>query len=69
MLEYAVRLPDGPARRFFTAAIGLLPGTLTAHVETARLTVHVLDRSLPLATTLQALEDRIADLYGLPPLA
>jgi multicomponent Na+:H+ antiporter subunit E len=65
MVEYAIRLPDGPARRFFAATIGLLPGTLTTELHGARLTVHVLDRALPVASMLRELEDRTAALFGL----
>jgi multicomponent Na+:H+ antiporter subunit E len=68
MVDYAVRLPDGPPRRFFAAAIGLLPGTLTAELHSGGLTVHALDRHLPVVPMLRELEDRTAALFGLPPL-
>jgi multicomponent Na+:H+ antiporter subunit E len=68
MVEYAIRLPEGPPRRFFAAAIGLLPGTLTAEMHSGSLTVHVVDRALPVARRLRELEDRTAALFGLPPL-
>jgi multicomponent Na+:H+ antiporter subunit E len=68
MIDYPVRLPDGPARRFFAAAIGLLPGTLTAELHSGGLTVHALDRHLPVVPMLRKLEDRTAALFGLPPL-
>jgi multicomponent Na+:H+ antiporter subunit E len=67
LVDYRVSLPEGPARRFFAAAIGLLPGTLTTELEGDRLTVHALDRRLPVATMLQELEDRTAALFGVPP--
>jgi multicomponent Na+:H+ antiporter subunit E len=68
LLVYELRLPDGPARRFFVAATGLLPGTLTARLEKNQALVHALDARLPVAETLRELEMRTADLFGLPPL-
>jgi multicomponent Na+:H+ antiporter subunit E len=67
LVAYHVSLPDGPARRFFAAAIGLLPGTLTTELDGDRLTVHALDRSLPVASMLRELEERTAALFGVPP--
>lgn len=64
-VEFPTRLPPGPARQFLVAAVGLLPGTLTAHVESDRLIIHVLDRTSPYVRTLRALEARTAALYGL----
>ena len=68
MVEYPLRLPEGGARRFFAAATGLLPGTLTAQMTADHLRVHVLDQTLDVIATLKRLEDRTADLYGLAPL-
>lgn len=68
LIAYELRLPDGPARRFFVAATGLLPGTLTARVDGQHALVHALDATLPVADTLRELEARTADLFGLPPL-
>lgn len=66
LMDYPLRLPDGPARRFFAGAIGLLPGTLTAELHADHLTVHVLDRNLPVASMLGELERRTASLFGVP---
>lgn len=68
-IEYRLRLPDGPARSFFAASVGLLPGTVTAAVTRDALIVHVLDRRQPVEHTLGALEERTAALFrtGLPP--
>jgi multicomponent Na+:H+ antiporter subunit E len=68
MIEYRLRLPDGPARRFFVAAMGLLPGTLAARLQRDHVTVHVLDTRLRAPDMLRALEARTADLFGLPRL-
>jgi multicomponent Na+:H+ antiporter subunit E len=68
VIEYPLRLPDGPARRFFAATMGLLPGTLAAQLHRDHVSVHVLDATLPVLVTLRALEARTADLFGLPPL-
>jgi multicomponent Na+:H+ antiporter subunit E len=62
--NYAVRLPDGSVRTFFTAVVGLLPGTLSVECRDGTLRVHVLDERMPTAQTLRVLEDRVADLFG-----
>jgi multicomponent Na+:H+ antiporter subunit E len=66
-VTFELRLPDGPSRRFFVAATGLLPGTLTARLDGNEARVHALDAALPVTDTLRALEVRTADLFGLPP--
>ncbi|MBK1692939.1 Na+/H+ antiporter subunit E [Ectothiorhodospira mobilis] len=66
-VQYSVALPPGPARTFFMAVIGLLPGTLSVGVRGARIRVHVLDRGQDVPTQLLRLERRVAALYGLVP--
>jgi multicomponent Na+:H+ antiporter subunit E len=62
--DHPLRLPDGAARTFFAALVGLLPGTLGVEIREGRLRVHVLDRKMPTAGTLRELEERVADLFG-----
>ncbi|MFD0982660.1 Na+/H+ antiporter subunit E [Tropicimonas aquimaris] len=64
-LTYRTRLPDGRPRRLFALAITLLPGTLTARLERDQLTVHALDCGPSARADLDALEARIAGLFGL----
>lgn len=64
-VEYRTRLPRGPARTFFVAVIGLLPGTLTVRIAGRDLTVHVLDCGMPIGESLAQLEVRIAGLFAL----
>jgi len=52
------------ARHLLAATVSLLPGTLVARLEGARLELHVLDRNAPVMADLRALEQRIAGLYG-----
>lgn len=65
-IVYTVRLPAGAARTFFAGVLGLLPGTLGTELRGRRLRVHALDRRLPVAATLRELEERVADLFGVP---
>ncbi|MCO5169692.1 MAG: Na+/H+ antiporter subunit E [Planctomycetes bacterium] len=65
LIEHPLRLPpDGPAAVFFVDLVSLLPGTLCAGVDGARLTVHVIDQALPNADELRRLEERVAALFG-----
>jgi multicomponent Na+:H+ antiporter subunit E len=62
--HYRLRLHDDFARVFFANTVSLLPGSLSADLQHDRLTVHVLDGSLPIQATLQALEVRVAGVFG-----
>lgn len=66
-IDYRLRLPDPTARLFFSNIVTLLPGTLNAEMEEEgrRMTIHLLDEGLPNRESLQALERRVADLFGL----
>lgn len=64
-LTFRTRLPEGRPRRLFALLITLLPGTLTARLEKDRLTVHALDCGPAAREDFQALETRIAGLFGL----
>jgi multicomponent Na+:H+ antiporter subunit E len=65
LMEYALRIPEGPACIFFVNAISLLPGTLTARLNKGRLIVHVLDTTAEIQTRLRALESRVAALFAI----
>jgi multicomponent Na+:H+ antiporter subunit E len=65
---YALRLPDGAARTFFTAALSLLPGTLSLELRDDEILIHTLDQRLRAPELLRRLEDRVADLFGVEPL-
>src|SRR5690606_13621809 len=64
--SFTTRLPAGSARTFFLAVIGLFPGTLTVGVSEDELDVHMIDTRADLVPQLRALEDRVADLFGVP---
>jgi multicomponent Na+:H+ antiporter subunit E len=65
LVEHRLRLPAGAPRTVFTATVSLLPGTLSAELRGDRLTIHVLDKRLPVRRTLSRLERRVGDLFGL----
>ncbi|MCG3168788.1 MAG: hypothetical protein CALGDGBN_00295 [Pseudomonadales bacterium] len=64
LLEVPLALPPGAPRVLMTTAIGLLPGTLGVCLEGDRLRLHVLDRRLPAVAEAEALQRRIACLFG-----
>ena len=64
VFEVPLALPPGAPRVLMTTAIGLLPGTLGICLEGDRLRLHVLDRRLPAAAEAEALQGRIARLFG-----
>ncbi len=59
-LRYRTELADGLPPTVFAAAVGLLPGTVTARIEGDELDVHVLATDLDARATLAALERRVA---------
>lgn len=69
IVRYRMRLEPRQARVLFTDTVSLLPGTLSAGIDDSHITVHVLDRGLPIAESLAEVEERVADVYGieLPP--
>jgi multicomponent Na+:H+ antiporter subunit E len=64
-IEHRVRLPGGPAQAALCGTISLLPGTLSTRLEDGRIRIHVLDRSLPTATTIERLEDHLGAVFGI----
>lgn len=66
IVHYRWRLPAGPERIFLANIVSLLPGSLSAELDSRSLTLHVLDSRLPFATALRELEARVADAFGLP---
>ncbi|MEM1387045.1 MAG: Na+/H+ antiporter subunit E [Pseudomonadota bacterium] len=65
MVHYDTSLPEGPPRRTFALMITLMPGTLTARLDGARLDVHAMALSDATRTELRQLEAEVAALYGL----
>jgi len=63
---HVTALPAGAPRTLFANCITLLPGTLTADIDGATLTVHMLDRTQDLDADLGALEARVGAIWGLP---
>jgi multicomponent Na+:H+ antiporter subunit E len=60
LIDYRLSLSTEAARIFMADAISLLPGTLSVEMAGVHLTVHVLDRSMPIQAELKALEERVA---------
>ncbi len=62
LVSYTTLLPEGPARIFFVNTISLLPGTLSADLHGSQVTIHTLDRGLPIWANIQGLEYHVAAL-------
>ena len=60
LIDYRLSLSTEAARIFMADAISLLPGTLSADLAGVHLTIHVLDRHMPIHAELNALEERVA---------
>ena len=60
LIDYRLSLATDVARVFMADAVSLLPGTLSAHLVEEKLTIHVLDRNMPVREELRALEKRVA---------
>lgn len=57
-------LPTESARVLLALVVSLMPGTLAARLEGERLTLHALDRSLPVEADTRRIEREIARLFG-----
>jgi len=64
LLDFRLRLPEGPARTLLVNTMSLLPGTLSAGIEGNRLRLHVLDTQLPVEQELREVEAHIAAMFG-----
>ena len=65
LIEYPLRLPPGLLQVLMSNTVSLLPGTLIAELDRSVLKVHVLDRSKDTSAELEAVEERIAGMYGI----
>ncbi len=65
VLRFDTRLPDGSPRLFFAGVISLLPGTLVLDLEENALRIHVLNIGREVEPQLEALEHRVAALFGI----
>ncbi|HYW75729.1 MAG TPA: Na+/H+ antiporter subunit E [Gammaproteobacteria bacterium] len=65
VIKYPLRLPHGLPRVVMANTVNLLPGTLTADMETCALQVHVIDRQAPFVEELEAVENAVARLFGI----
>jgi multicomponent Na+:H+ antiporter subunit E len=64
IVDYRLRLPEGPARNLFLGAMSLMPGSLSLDVRGARLEIHVLAARKELVGELETLEASIARATG-----
>ncbi len=64
LVEYPIRLPPGLPRVFMANIVSLLPGTLSTELSSHSLRVHVLSGRGDVMSELEALERRVAGVFG-----
>lgn len=64
LISYETRLRSQTARVFFASTISLLPGTLSAELDGARLKVHVVSGEEDAREDLERLEYEVGRLFG-----
>ena len=67
LVDFPLTIPHQAGRIFLANSISLLPGTLSVRLNDQFLIIHVLDKGLPVLTTIQDLERRVAALYTFAP--
>jgi multicomponent Na+:H+ antiporter subunit E len=67
LVTYDTFLPSGSPRVFFVNTISLLPGTLSADLAGDTVTIHTIDKDLPIWGNIQGLEWRVAAIFGVHP--
>ncbi|BDY07033.1 Na+/H+ antiporter subunit E [Ferrimonas sp. YFM] len=65
LIDFPLRLPSGMARVFLANTVSLLPGTLSAELESRVLRVHVLDGNKAVTPELMELERVVARVFGI----
>lgn len=65
LIEYSLKLPAGLSQVFMANTVNLLPGTLSAALENNILKVHVLDSQKDFLCELEAVEQHVAQIFGL----
>ncbi len=64
LVEYPLQLPSGLPCVFLANTVSLLPGTLSAELDSNCLKVHVLNGRKDVLSELETLERRVAALFG-----
>ncbi|MBS3956949.1 MAG: Na+/H+ antiporter subunit E [Clostridiales bacterium] len=64
IVRYRMRLAPQHARVLFANTVSMLPGTLSAGIDGAHVTIHALDKTLPLLESFIELEERVAHMFG-----
>ena len=67
LIDYRLHLKSPAERILMAATVSLLPGTLSASMVEDRLTVHVLDRDVPVIPELRRIEDLVTGLRASAP--
>ena len=66
LVNYRLRLPAGLAQVLMLNTVSLLPGTLAADVKGDCATLHLLDATSNWEADIEAVEQRVARLFGVP---
>lgn len=63
LLTYTISLPPGPPRVLLVNCISLLPGTISADFQGKCITIHSIDKNIPVWASIQLLERRISRIF------
>ncbi len=64
VVDYALRLPEGPSRVFLSDTLNLMPGTLNVKMSDESLEIHLLDADVSSLDKIRNLENRVAAVFG-----
>ena len=66
LVHYQVSLPEVFQQVLLINCISLLPGTISADFDKQCVTIHAIDRDMPVWSMVHLLERRVAALFGIP---
>lgn len=64
VVELELQVAPGAPRTIVTGSLGLMPGTLGVQLDGARLSIHVIDMTMPLHDEVRKLEKHVIRLTG-----
>lgn len=69
IVSLPLNVPDGAPRWLLANTLSLLPGTLSVELHDDRLELHCLDTGVDISGSVRRTEDRVAALFGVPPMS
>ncbi|MFH1217424.1 MAG: Na+/H+ antiporter subunit E [Pseudomonadota bacterium] len=63
LVIYNISLPQGPPQVLLVNCISLLPGTISADLQRQRVTIHSIDKDIPVWASIHLLERKISRIF------